>query len=144
MIHPVPSLASLAPRLLEFPQVHDQRGNLTFIESCEHIPFEIRRVYYLYDIPGGAHRGGHAHRSLEQCLIAVSGSFDVVVDVGSDRQSITLNRSFYGLYLPRMVWREITNFSSGSVCLVLASDFYCEEDYIRDHSEFLQSLGIGR
>lgn len=142
MIQPADS--SHLPRIIDFPQIHDDRGNLTFIESSIHLPFEIRRVYYLHDIPGGAHRGGHAHRQLEQCLIALSGSFDVIIDKGYTQESFTLNRSFYGLYLPRMVWREISNFSGGSVCLVLASDFYCESDYIRDHDEFIRLARIGR
>lgn len=142
MIEPVN--LSPVPRLIELPKVHDDRGNLTFVESSVHVPFDIKRVYYLYDVPGGAYRGGHAHRNLEQCLVAVAGSFDVIVDTGTRRESVTLNRSFYGLYIPRMVWREITNFSSGSVCLVLASDFYCESDYIRDRMQFLHMLGLGR
>ncbi len=142
MIEPVN--LSPVPRLIELPKVHDDRGNLTFVESSIHVPFDIKRVYYLYDVPGGAYRGGHAHRNLEQCLVAVAGSFDVIVDTGTRRESVTLNRSFYGLYIPRMVWREITNFSSGSVCLVLASDFYCESDYIRDRMQFLHMLGLGR
>src|SRR5437868_9576674 len=113
-------------RLIVLPKIADPRGNLTFIESHRHIPFDIRRVYYLYDIPGGAERGGHAHRRLQQLLIAIAGSFDVVVDDGQKRQRYHLNRSYFGLYLPPMTWRELDNFSSGSVCLVLASDPYDE------------------
>lgn len=126
-------------RLIELPKVEDNRGNLTFIEENHHIPFEIKRVYYLYDVPGGAARGGHAHKQLQQFIIAASGSFDVLVDDGSNRERHSLNRSYYGLYVPSMVWREIDNFSSGSVCLVLASDHFVESDYIRDYTEF-QSL----
>jgi len=123
-------------RLIDFPIVHEPRGNLSFIEGNRHIPFEIRRVYYLYDVPGGATRGGHAHRELEQVIIAVSGSFDVVLDDGQERAKFSLNRSYHGLYVPRMVWRELENFSSGAVSLVLASDIYREEEYIRDFDEF--------
>lgn len=123
-------------RLIDFPIVHEPRGNLSFIEGNRHIPFEIRRVYYLYDVPGGATRGGHAHRELEQVIIAVSGSFDVVLDDGRERAKFSLNRSYHGLYVPRMIWRELENFSSGAVSLVLASDIYREEEYIRDFDEF--------
>lgn len=124
-------------RLIKLPVVRDRRGNLTFVEGDKHAPFEIRRVYYLYDVPGGATRAGHAHRSLQQLLIAVSGSFDVVLDDGRTREVVTLNRSYIGLYIPQLVWREIENFSSGSVCLVLASEHYDEADYIHDHDEFV-------
>jgi dTDP-4-dehydrorhamnose 3,5-epimerase-like enzyme len=123
-------------RLIDFPIVHEPRGNLSFIEGERHVPFAIRRVYYLYDVPGGATRGGHAHRELEQVIIAVSGSFDVVLDDGRERAKFSLNRSYHGLYVPRMIWRELENFSSGAVSLVLASDLYREEEYIRDFDEF--------
>jgi hypothetical protein len=116
--------------------VQDNRGNLTFIEENHHIPFEIKRVYYLYDVPGGESRGGHAHKQLQQFIIAANGSFDVVLDEGSDTGRYHLNRSYYGLYVPSMVWRELDNFSSGSVCLVLASAYFDEQDYIRDHNVF--------
>ena len=114
----------------------DPRGTLTFIEARQHVPFEVKRVYYLYDVPGGATRAGHAHRKLEQFVIAMSGSFDVALDDGTGRTRYHLNRSYYGLYIPAMIWREIDNFSSGSVCLVLASDHFDEADYYRDHAEF--------
>ena len=123
-------------RIIELPKVADRRGNLTFIEECRQIPFEIKRVYYLYDVPGGEERGGHAHRQLQQFIIAASGSFDVILDDGFERKRFHLNRSYYGLYLPSMIWRELDNFSSGSVCLVLASEFYDEEDYMRDYDKF--------
>ena len=126
-------------QLIDLPRVTDPRGNLTFIEGAQSVPFEIKRVYYLYDVPGGATRGGHAHRRLEQFIVAASGSFDVILDDGRNRQHYFLNRSYYGLYLPNMVWREMANFSSGSVCLVLASEHYEEEDYYRDYDEFLQA-----
>lgn len=125
-------------RLIDFPKIANPSGNLTFIESDEHIPFEIRRVYYLYDVPGGAMRGGHGHKELQQVIIAMSGSFDVVIDDGWNRQRFHLNRSYYGLYIGPMMWREIDNFSSGSVCLVLASTLYDESDYYRDYDSFLK------
>jgi len=123
-------------RLIELPKVEDRRGNLTFIEENRHIPFEIKRVYYLYDVPGGETRGGHAHYALQQFIIAASGSFDVVLDDGSSTERHHLNRSYYGLYIPSMIWRELDNFSSGSVCLVLASELFNEQDYIRDYDTF--------
>lgn len=127
-------------KLLELPKIHDPRGNLTFIEGGEHTPFPIQRVYYLYDVPGGEVRGGHAHKSLQQLIIAANGSFDVVIDDGRERQRFHLNRSYYGLYLPRLIWRELDNFSSGSVCLVLASAHYAENEYIRDYREFCKTV----
>jgi hypothetical protein len=129
-------------RIIDFPIVHDVRGNLTFIEGNSHVPFDIKRVYYLYDVPGGAERGGHGHRQLEQVVIAMSGSFDVVLDDGIRKRRYHLNRSFYGLYIPPMTWREIDNFSSGSVCMVLASDVYDESDYYRDYQEFLAHADV--
>lgn len=128
-------------RVIDFPRVLDARGNLTFVESHRHVPFDIKRVYYLYDVPGGAHRGGHAHKDLQQVIIAMSGSFDVVLDNGHSKMTVSLNRSYYGLYMPNMIWRELQNFSSGSVCLVLASQPYIEEDYYRDYDEFLKAVG---
>ena len=124
-------------RLIDLPVVEERRGNLTFVEGERHVPFPISRVYYLYDVPGGAARGGHAHRGLEQLIIAMSGSFDVILDDGFGKRLFHLNRSYFGLYVPPMVWRELDNFSSGSVCLVLASEYYDESDYYRDYDEFV-------
>jgi hypothetical protein len=127
-------------RLIDLPKISDPRGNLTFIESGRNLPFEFKRVYYLYDVPGGSMRAGHAHKTLEQLLIAMSGSFDIILDDGYQKAKYHLNRSDYGLYLPSMIWREIDNFSSGSVCMVLASDFFEESDYYRDYGEFLEAV----
>jgi hypothetical protein len=129
--------------LIELPKIHDPRGNLTFIEGNNHVPFDIRRAYYLYDVPGGAERGGHAHKGLQQLIIAMSGSFDIVLDDGYAQERFHLNRSYFGLYLGPMVWREIDNFSSGSVCMVLASTTYDESDYYRDYDEFLRAARRG-
>lgn len=123
---------------MELPRISDPRGSLTFIEGDRHVPFAIRRVYYLYDVPGGAERGGHAHRRLEQLIVAMSGSFDVVLDDGTNRTRFHLNRSYNGLYVCPMTWRELDNFSSGSVCMVLASRPYEEGDYYRDYGRFLE------
>ena len=125
--------------MIELPRIQDPRGNLTFIEGQSHIPFNIQRVYYLYDVPGGAERGGHAHKGLEQLIIAMSGSFDVIIDDGKDKKRIHLNRSHNGLYICPMIWRELDNFSSGSVCMVLASNLYDEDDYYRDYAVFMRA-----
>jgi len=127
-------------KIINLPKITDPRGNLTFIEGDRHVPFEIRRVYYLYDVPGGADRGGHAHKELHQLIVAMSGSFDVVLDDGRQKQRFHLNRSYYGLYVCPMIWRELDNFSSGSVCLALASNKYDESDYYRDYQDFLKAL----
>ena len=127
-------------RIIDLPRVGDPRGNLTFIEGQRHVPFPIERVYYLYDVPGGATRGGHAHKQLEQLIIAASGSFDVILDDGVSKKKVTLNRSYQGLLITRMVWREIENFSGGGVCLVLASMKYTEDDYYRTYEDFLAAV----
>lgn len=127
-------------KIIDLPKISDARGNLTFIEGYKHIPFEIKRVYYIYDVPGGESRGGHAHRRLQQFIVAASGSFDVIVDDGLKRKRFNLNRAYYGLYIPPMIWRELNNFSSGAVCLVLASEFYDESDYIRNYEEFKKAV----
>lgn len=125
-------------QIIELPKITDPRGNLSFIEGGRHIPFEIKRVYYLYDVPGGSDRGSHAHKKLHQFIVAMSGSFDVVLDDGSQKRRFHLNRSYYGLYVCPMMWRYLDNFSSGAVCMVLASELYDEMDYIRDYEEFLR------
>lgn len=126
-------------KIISLPKIQDNRGNLTFVESNRHIPFEIKRTYYLYDVPGGASRAGHGHKNLQQLMIAMSGSFDITLDDGENKKTFHLNRSYYGLYIPPMMWRDLDNFSSGAVCMVLASDYYTEEDYFRDYAAFLDS-----
>jgi dTDP-4-dehydrorhamnose 3,5-epimerase-like enzyme len=127
-------------KLIYFPKINDARGNLSFIEEKNQIPFLIKRVYYLYDVPSGATRGGHAHKELQQIVIALSGSFDVILDDGRNRQAYFLNRPHYGLYIPPGVWRELENFSSNSIALSLVSDVYDEADYIRDYEVFKKGL----
>lgn len=124
-------------RLINLPKIADERGNLTFIEGNKQIPFGIERVYYLYDVPGGAERGGHAHKQLEQLIIALSGSFDVVLDDGNQKKRFHLNRPYFGLYVCPYIWRELDNFSSGSVCTVMASRPYEEDDYLRNYKDYL-------
>jgi hypothetical protein len=130
-------------KIVDLNKIVDPRGNLTFIEENRHIPFHIKRVFYLYDVPGGADRGGHALKSCHQFIIAMSGSFDVIVFDGREKGRIHLNRSYYGLHLPPMIWREMDNFSSGSVCLVLASELYDSADYYRDYTEYLRARANG-
>jgi len=123
-------------KLYDLPKMADPRGNLTFVEGMKHLPFEIKRVFYLYDVPGGADRAGHALKTCHQFIVAIAGSFDVVVDNGQNRERIHLCRSYYGLHLPPMIWRELDNFSSGSVCLALASEPYSADAYYRTYDEF--------
>jgi hypothetical protein len=125
-------------RLLDLPTIVRAEGNITPIEGGKHVPFEIARVYYLYDVPGGASRGGHAHKQLHQLMVSVMGSFDVVLDDGFTRKRVHLDRAYYGLYLPNLIWRELENFSSGATCIVLASQPYQESEYIREYSNFIQ------
>ena len=127
-------------KIIELPKISDPRGNLSFIESGQHIPFDIKRVYYLYDVPGGSDRGAHAHKTLQQFIVAMSGSFDVVLDDGDRKRRYHLNRSYHGLYVCSMMWRFLDNFSSGAVCLVLTSDYFDESDYFRDYDEFMASV----
>ena len=131
------------PHIKELKSIRDNRGNLTFVEGQHHIPFDIKRVYWLYDVPGGESRGGHAHRELQQFIIAASGSFDIVLDDGKEKKRIHLNRSYMGLYVPKMIWRELDNFSSSSVCLVLASEIYDEKDYYRNYGDFINAIKQG-
>jgi dTDP-4-dehydrorhamnose 3,5-epimerase-like enzyme len=130
-------------RLIDLPRIQDPRGNLTFIEGSRHVPFDIRRVYYLYDVPGGAERGAHGHKELHQLVVAMSGAFDIHLDDGREKRLFHMNRSYFGLYISPMIWRDITNFSSGAVCMVLASDYYKESDYYRDYSEFMRDVHGG-
>lgn len=127
--------------IINLPKIVDPRGTLTFLEGGRHIPFDVKRVFYLYDVPGGAERAGHALKRCHQFLIAMSGSFDVSVFNGKEKQKFSLNRSYYGLHLPPMFWREMDNFSSGSVCLVLASECYSEDDYYREYKDYLRVMG---
>ena len=127
-------------QLITLPRILDPRGNLTFVEANRHVPFAIKRIFYLYDVPGGETRGGHANRTLEQFIIAASGSFDVVLDDGREQARFSLNRSYYGIYIPGMLWRELVNFSSASVCVVLASEFYDEADYFRDYGAYQRAV----
>jgi len=129
-------------KIIELPKISDPRGNLTFIENGRHINFDIKRVYYLYDVPGGSERAGHAHKELHQLIIAMSGSFDLLLDDGYSQKKYHLNRSYYGLYVCPMIWRILDNFSSGSVCMVLASEFFDESDYYRDYQQFIEAVNI--
>jgi hypothetical protein len=128
-------------RMIELPKIIDPRGKLTYVEGRRHVPFPIRRAYWIYDVPGGEVRGGHAYGELEELVIAVSGSFDVALDDGRSREVAALNRSYYGLYVPAMTWRQLENFSTNGVCLILASLPYSEDDYIRDYDTF---VNLGR
>ncbi|MEG4912196.1 MULTISPECIES: sugar 3,4-ketoisomerase [Microcoleus] len=127
-------------RIIELPKISDPRGNLTFVEANRHIPFDIKRVYYLYDVPGGSERAGHGHKQLQQLFIAMSGSFDLLIDDGHEKKKYHMNRSYYGLYVCPMIWRDLDNFSSGAVCMVLASDYYDESDYYREYQDFIEAV----
>lgn len=127
-------------KILKLTKVHEVRGSLTFIEGSNHIPFDIKRVYYLYDVPDETKRGKHGHEKLQQFIIAMSGSFDVVLDDGQNKKTFTMNRPSYGLYVAPMMWREVINFSHGAVCLVLASENYDENDYFRNYDEFMKKV----
>jgi hypothetical protein len=124
--------------ILPLNKIHNRAGNITIVEGNKHIPFEVKRIYYLYDIPGGEDRGGHAHKELRQLIVAASGSFDVLLDDGQNKKIVTLNRPDYGLMVVPGIWRELMEFSSGAICLVLASDLYSEHDYIREYTHFLE------
>ena len=129
-------------KIIELPRITDPRGNLTVAEANKNIPFDIKRVYWLYDVPGGECRGGHAHKHLQQILIAVSGSFHVTLDNGKEKQTFLLNHPYQGLLIDTKTWRSLDDFSSGAVCVVLASDFYDENDYIYDYNDFLQYINV--
>lgn len=124
------------PQIIQFPKYLDERGNLSFVEQFRHIPFEIKRTYWLYDVPGGECRGGHAYKENQELIIALSGSFDVLLDNGNEKKTYHLNRSYYGLYVPKGLWREMENFSTNSLALVLSSTKYSEDDYVYDYDEF--------
>ena len=126
-------------RIIELPKIHDPHGNLTFVQNDDQLPFAMQRVYYVYDVPGGAERGGHAHKNLHQFIVAMSGSFDITLDDGKDKKTFHLARSYYGVYVCPMIWREIDNFSSGSVLMCLASEKYDETDYYRSYDEFMRA-----
>ncbi|WP_253867713.1 FdtA/QdtA family cupin domain-containing protein [Mycobacterium sp. GA-1285] len=128
-------------QLIDLPKIHDARGNLTFIESGRHVPFEIARIFWIYDVPGGATRGGHAYRTAHEFIVALSGSFDVTLDDGSHRVRYTLNRSYQGLLVPNLIWRQMSNFATSSVALVLASSPFAPEDYVRDYGDLLRLRG---
>jgi hypothetical protein len=122
--------------IIPLPKVHNRSGNITIVEGQKNVPFDVKRIYYLYDIPGGEDRGGHAHKTLHQLVIAASGSFDILLNDGVNKKVVTLNRPDYGLYIVPGIWRELMEFSSGAICLVLASEVYDEEDYIREYELF--------
>jgi dTDP-4-dehydrorhamnose 3,5-epimerase-like enzyme len=123
-------------KLVELPKFLDARGNLSFVEQKNHIPFEIKRTYWIYDVPGGESRGGHAYKKNQEFIVALSGAFDVIVDDGSNQKKFTLNRSYYGLYIPAGLWREMENFSTNSLALEFGSEHYNKEDYIRNYEQF--------
>jgi dTDP-4-dehydrorhamnose 3,5-epimerase-like enzyme len=123
-------------QIINLPKILDSRGNLSFVEELNHIPFKIKRTYWIYDVPGGEERGGHAYKENEEFVIALSGSFDVVIDNGNKKEIFSLNRSYYGLYIPKMLWRQMNNFSTNSLALILSSTEYDENDYIRDYELF--------
>jgi hypothetical protein len=133
----------LNPEIIQLPKILDDRGNLSFIEEGNHIPFKIERTYWIYDVPGGERRGGHAYSDLQEFIVALSGSFDVVLHDGTKELRFHLNRSYYGLYIPKMMWRELENFSTNSLALILADKKYSEEAYIRDFDEFVQKRNAG-
>lgn len=130
-------------KIIELPKFNDPRGNLSFVEQSKHIPFDIKRTYWIYDVPGGECRGGHAYINTQEFIIALSGSFDVIVDDGNNKKKFSLNRSYYGLYIPKGLWREIVDFSTNSFALEFASTEYSKRDYIRDYNEFLKMKSNG-
>lgn len=131
-------------QLIDLPKIHNRAGNITPVQANEDIPFDIKRIYYLYDMPGGESRGGHAHKNLKQLIVAASGSFDVVLNDGKETKKFTLNHPYFGLLIVPGIWRELVNFSSGSICLVLASEKYSEEDYLRHYKDYLNYIRTGK
>ena len=127
-------------KIIQLPKISDPRGNLSFFENDNQLPFKIRRSYWIYDVPGGENRGGHAYKNTEEFIVALSGSFDVVLDNGTEKKKFTLNRSYYGLYVPKLYWREMENFSTNSLAMIVSSTDYDAEDYIRDYNEFLTKV----
>ena len=127
-------------RIIDLPKIEDPRGNISFIEADNHIPFTIKRTYLIYDVPGGQMRGGHAYKKLEEFIVALSGSFDVVLDDGKEKKTFSLNRSYYGLYVPKMIWRSMENFSTNALCMTLASTQYDKHDYIRNYHQFKREI----
>jgi hypothetical protein len=125
-------------KIIEFPKVLDERGNLSFLEENKHVPFEIKRCYWIYDVPGGEERGGHSYKTLQEVIIAISGSFDVVLDNGKEKKTFSLNRSYNGLFIPNGTWRHLENFSTNSLCLIIADQSYNENEYIRDYDKFVK------
>ena len=132
------------PRIVNLPQFLDARGNLSFVEQENHIPFAIKRTYWLYDVPGGECRGGHAYKENQEFIVALSGSFDVILDDGKEKKVFTLNRSYYGLYVPKGLWREMDNFSTNSLAMILSSTYYDADDYVRDYDEFIKMKHDGK
>ena len=132
------------PQIVELPKFLDARGNLSFVEQENHIPFAIKRTYWLYDVPGGECRGGHAYKENQEFIVALSGSFDVILDDGKEKKVFTLNRSYYGLYVPKGLWREMDNFSTNSLAMILSSTNYDADDYVRDYDEFIKLKHYGK
>ena len=129
-------------KLIHLPKIEDPRGNLSFLEEEQHIPFKIERTYWIYDVPGGQVRGGHAFKEQQEFIVALSGSFDVVVDNGTEQKTYSLNRSYYGLYIPAKLWRQMENFSTNSLAMVVSSTAFSDDDYIREYTDFLKTKGL--
>lgn len=133
-----------AVKLIDLPKIPDDRGNLSFFQNDEHIPFKIQRAYWIYDVPGGEHRGGHAYTDLQEVIIALSGSFDVIIDDGFEKKVVTLNRSYNALYLPKMIWRRLENFSTNSLAFIVTDKLYDAGQYIRDYEQYLKMKKDGK
>jgi len=131
-------------KLIDLPKILDDRGNLSFFQNEEHIPFKIQRAYWIYDVPGGEHRGGHAYKDLQEVIVALSGSFDVVIDDGVEKKTVTLNRSYNALYVPKMIWRRLENFSTNSLAFIVTDKLYDAEQYLRDYDQYLEMKNNGK